>query len=201
MKQLYILTKNDLKKASLVLGNAFYDYPIFAYVLPDARERERTISTLMRFLLNCGLLHGEVVAPSKDLEGVSIWYKSDELDFPFRSLIRAGFFRLLFSVQTASLKRFSFLGTVKEQSRKSLMKEPYIFLDMIGVDPARQSNGHGGLMIEHGLQRCDRERLPCYLETCDERNIGYYRQYGFEETHEYTFDTLTSFCMVRKTCR
>jgi len=32
------------------------------------------------------------------------------------------------------------------------------------------------------LERCDAEGLPAYLEATKEKNVGFYRQHGFEVT-------------------
>ncbi len=57
---------------------------------------------------------------------------------------------------------------------------PHWYLPLIGVDPARQGEGHGDAPMIHALARCDRDHAPAYLESSNPRNIPFYRRHGFE---------------------
>jgi GNAT superfamily N-acetyltransferase len=57
---------------------------------------------------------------------------------------------------------------------------PHWYLPLIGVDPACQGKGHGSALMAYALERCDRNRLPAYLESTNPRNIPMYRRFGFE---------------------
>ena len=50
-------------------------------------------------------------------------------------------------------------------------KEPHWYLPLIGVDPAHQSKGHGDALMRCALERCDRDKVPAYLEFTNPRNI------------------------------
>jgi GNAT superfamily N-acetyltransferase len=58
--------------------------------------------------------------------------------------------------------------------------EPHWFLPLMGVDPLWQGAGIGSALLQHALDRCDRERKPAYLESTNPRNIPFYRRFGFE---------------------
>ena len=58
--------------------------------------------------------------------------------------------------------------------------EPHWYLPLIGVDPSHFGEGHGDALMSHALARCDRERVPAYLESSNPRNISFYRRHGFE---------------------
>ena len=68
---------------------------------------------------------------------------------------------------------------------------------MLGVDPQLQNKGYGRLLIEAKLEELDREHAHCYLETSDERNIGYYQRYGFELIHHHCAETVPVYCLLR----
>jgi len=59
-------------------------------------------------------------------------------------------------------------------------KEPHWYLPLIGVDPAHQGKGLGAALLKHALERCDRDRVPAYLESTNPRNITLYKRHGFE---------------------
>jgi ribosomal protein S18 acetylase RimI-like enzyme len=58
--------------------------------------------------------------------------------------------------------------------------EPHWYLPLIGVDPARQSQGHGSALMRHALAACDRDGRPAYLESTNPRNLPLYERHGFE---------------------
>ena len=58
--------------------------------------------------------------------------------------------------------------------------EPHWYLPLIGVDPAHQSKGHGDALMRYALERCDRDKVPAYLESTNPRNISLYQRHGFK---------------------
>src|SRR5262245_13620749 len=58
-------------------------------------------------------------------------------------------------------------------------KGSYWFLPLVGVDPARQRQGHGTALMAHALAECDREHLPAYLESTNPRYFTLYERHGF----------------------
>jgi GNAT superfamily N-acetyltransferase len=69
---------------------------------------------------------------------------------------------------------------VFEQMGRYHPQEPCWYLPLIGVDPVRQGRGHGAALLRYALERCDRERLPAYLESSNPRNVPLYERHGFE---------------------
>jgi len=62
--------------------------------------------------------------------------------------------------------------------------EPHWYLPLIAVDPMHQGRGHGDALMAFALERCDRDRVPAYLESSNPRNISLYRRHGFEPLGE-----------------
>ena len=58
--------------------------------------------------------------------------------------------------------------------------EPHWYLGMLGVAPGEQGRGHGSALLRAGLERCDRDGLPAYLESGEPRNRALYERHGFE---------------------
>mgnify|MGYP000900315447 CR=1 FL=1 len=61
-------------------------------------------------------------------------------------------------------------------------QEPHWYLALLGVDPAFQRQGTGSVLLEFGLQACDAEGLPAYLEATSEDNARLYARHGFKTT-------------------
>jgi GNAT superfamily N-acetyltransferase len=58
--------------------------------------------------------------------------------------------------------------------------EPHWYLPLIGTDPIHQGKGYGSALLAHALRRCDRDRLPAYLESSSPANIPIYERHGFK---------------------
>jgi ribosomal protein S18 acetylase RimI-like enzyme len=58
------------------------------------------------------------------------------------------------------------------------------YLETLGTDPEHQGKGVGSALLQPGLDRCDDEGLPAYLESSKESNLAFYARHGFEVTRE-----------------
>ena len=58
--------------------------------------------------------------------------------------------------------------------------EPHWYLFAIGVDPLRQGEGLGSILLEHALPKCDADGKLAYLESSNPRNVPFYQRHGFE---------------------
>ena len=197
-KKLYSLQDSDLSKAASTLAKAFNAYPVFEYIIPDASRRNRNLKYIFRFLLGLGRLHGEVIAPSSKLEGISIWVPSFSPHSSRLDALRAGLLNLFLHIDTKTIGRLMEIGTIKRKRRDELLGEPYYLCDLIGVDPLQQRQGIGRIMVETKLIEFDKEKIPCYLETSNLENVFYYRRFGFSPLHQYKIAEVDVFCLWRK---
>jgi GNAT superfamily N-acetyltransferase len=60
----------------------------------------------------------------------------------------------------------------------------HLYLAVLGVEPGRQGQGVGSAVLRPGLELCDREGLPAYLETSRESSVLFYRRHGFRMIDE-----------------
>ena len=77
-------------------------------------------------------------------------------------------------------ERLEVLGQVGALMGQFHPQEPHWYLSMIGVDPSRQGQGLGSALLKAGLQRCDADGLPAYLESSSPKNVPLYERHGFE---------------------
>jgi ribosomal protein S18 acetylase RimI-like enzyme len=56
------------------------------------------------------------------------------------------------------------------------------YLSELGVRPESQGRGLGSRLMFEMLARCDRERVPAYLESSTERSRALYERHGFQTT-------------------
>lgn len=69
---------------------------------------------------------------------------------------------------------------VLEQMDAFHPSEPHWYLPLMGVDPLWQGRGCGAALLQHTLNRCDRDQMLAYLESSNPRNISLYGRHGFE---------------------
>jgi ribosomal protein S18 acetylase RimI-like enzyme len=198
VKDLYRLGLKDIKKASEVLGRAFFNDPDTMKILPDDDARKDKLKHFFRCFIKFGLLYGEVYAPSPNLEGISIWVHSSTKDITFRRSLRSGFMGLIFKVNGKALNVFGSYGKQMDEATKTVIDEEHWFLFIIGVDPKHQRSGYGKKMIEPMLKRIDDEKLPVMLDTNKQVNIGYYEKFGFDVVKTYRVLENDHWGMVRK---
>jgi hypothetical protein len=195
---LYPINKNDIRTAAQVLGKSFIDYPIFAYILPNRLWREKKIAFLFIFLIKLGLLHGEVLAPSSNIEGVLIWINSLSPQPSKLRILWKCIIPLVFKVGPFSTYRFIKVGIYKEKMRKEILQCSYFLLDTIGINPIYQNQGYARRMIESKLKDCDNLSSPCYLETSDQLNIAFYEKFHFHLCHTYQLFSINVYCLLRE---
>jgi ribosomal protein S18 acetylase RimI-like enzyme len=97
----------------------------------------------------------------------------------------------------SKMSNFSdFLDSVHQR----LVPYRHWFLQTIGVDPKFQGKGFGSKLLRPILTRLDKENLPCYLETIDEKNVPIYENYGFKiiEKSDIPETEFTNWAMLRK---
>jgi ribosomal protein S18 acetylase RimI-like enzyme len=58
-------------------------------------------------------------------------------------------------------------------------RDPFWYLDHIGVAAEHRGTGLGAALIRHGLDFADRDEAPAFLETARPGNVSYYERRGF----------------------
>ncbi|MGQ9780270.1 MAG: GNAT family N-acetyltransferase [Bacillota bacterium] len=61
---------------------------------------------------------------------------------------------------------------------------PHWYLLVIGVADRYRGRGYAGRLLRPVFEHLDRQGLPCYLETHNPANLGFYEHYGFKVIEE-----------------
>ncbi len=166
------LSLKEHRKAGMIIGAAFADDPVNAWVFGNERGIAAYFSLIARKLyLRDGFGHS-----TGDL-GATLW-------LPPR-VHKA--FSILASLDIgATITWNSGLGAllrgmhVDEGFHAHHPKEPHFYLYAIGVRPEAQGKGLGGMLMRAGLERVDEAGAAAYLESTKESNVPLYRRFGFE---------------------
>ncbi len=172
-----LLGRNEVAAASVALGRAFFDDPYYRYVFPVESQRTPPLERTLRVMVGLAMPGGHVYTTPGEPVAVAAFVPPER---------RIG----LRHVIGPALRHGPALGlSVARQLLWTLAeleawhpKEKHWHLLVLGVDPAHQGKGIPAALMADVLARVDRERLPIYLETMRERNVGYYNKFGFRET-------------------
>lgn len=177
-------TKADVRELSRTLGRAFHDDPVMMWMLPDAASREKGLPQLFAAVTRHHHLAGggvEVARKGKTIGAASLWdppgrWKHSRLEelMAMPGLIRA------FGSRLAAGR------DVAETMKRTHPEEPHWYLAVIGSDPTVRGGGFGQALMRSGLDRCDAEHAPAYLESSRPDNVPYYQRFDFDVTGEIT---------------
>jgi ribosomal protein S18 acetylase RimI-like enzyme len=174
------LTVEQIPQMAAVLARAFQDDPLQHYLFPAAAERARLMPALFRVALHHGLRAGEVWTTAGATLGLAAWEPLGWAEITHDQVEQADPNELPSAIGTAAFERLtSFVAYLGALHRRDVPGRHW-YLSCLGVDPARQSQGLGGSLLQPILARAAAEGVPCYLETAQPRAVPFYRKHGFE---------------------
>lgn len=160
----------DLPGLSQALAAAFFDDPVFCWAIPDAERRREIQLAFFATVTEAYLPHDELYA-TEDLVAGAVWAPPGAEDDGDQLMGALG--EVLGEYAPRAFQAFELM---EEQHPD----DPHHYLFFLGTRPEWQSRGIGSALMRPVLERCDRERIPAYLEATSERNRGLYLRHGFE---------------------
>jgi ribosomal protein S18 acetylase RimI-like enzyme len=176
------LDRSDLDAIAAILARAFVEEPVLGFLLGHERERERQLifTALCRDVLGAGVIDGMRV--DGRLASAAVWMAPGAHPVPLRRELRMvpAWLRLV------TLHPRSVPGLLRASPALDRLhpKEPHWFLFMIGTEPPQQQGGLGTALLEHGLRRAAEDGVPVHLDTGIQRNVKWFRRFGFEVADE-----------------
>ena len=177
------LKKEQIKAASIVCARAFKDDPWTSYIFSGDDKWENKMRYMLEFYLRLEMRLGEVYTVSPKLEGVAGWLPSDR-KIGLINLLRSGFHIYSIRYGFRALIRDGKIDSFCQRIRDKYAPKKHLYLALLAVDPKYQGNGYGGALLKPMLERLDKEKLPCWLDTSGEKNISFYKHFGFIIMHQ-----------------
>jgi len=173
------LSAPHTRRAGEMLARAFFDDPLWVYILADAATRRRVLPAFFTATAEYGRLHGRVdTTPSTD--GAAIWIPPASGSEQAAGTEAAEYGPVEEQFDRAAAARFTLMVEHYQALRARVIPRPHWYLACLGVEPARQRRGVGGSLLEPVLQLADCAGVPCYLETENAANLHFYRRQRFE---------------------
>jgi len=174
------LTKEQIGQAGEMLTRAFFDDPKLTHLIPEIAAKKELSRYLFEFELQYGMNYGDVYTTSPAVEGVAVWLPSAKSEVTFWRAFRSGGMVLQKHLGKQIMDRLMSFSTEIDVLHKKHVPFPHYYLFFIGVDPVYQKKRVASRLITPMLSWLDIQKLPCYLNTQNEKNIGLYEHYGFE---------------------
>jgi ribosomal protein S18 acetylase RimI-like enzyme len=183
-REVSLLDRGEIREAAGVLGRAFRDDPMVEAILRDVApdKRVKRLSVLFAADLKVCVRSGlpfHVTDRSKIAcaaivhpPGAYPLPVSAQIGIILKAVIRNGFYGFG--------RWLTYLGRIEERHPK----DKHYYLEFIGVDPMQQGKGFGSCVLSDLSRRADEDKVGCYLETSNVRNVPLYERFGFETVAE-----------------
>jgi len=171
--QIRKMTVDDCPAIARVQARAFFDDPLQVWALPDPSTRlsilERVFELLSRY---SSVPRGESYTDAT-LSCAAFWVPPGPFEIDREAAVAMAPMLDLLGDANARFR------AAEDTMRENRPSELHFYLQGLGTDPPRQGVGLGSAVLQPVLARCDAERLPAYLESTKERNVGFYEGHGF----------------------
>ena len=184
--QLVPLSPQKIAEASSSLAAAFFDDPTSRFLLPREQSRDRWLRRIHEASLHYVLPEGHVhTIDGDEVSGVIGVVPPGRYPLPGARFLRH-LVPIILRLPTGGFPLGRAVRALQAQGMidRLHVKEPHWYVAVLGVLPERQGEGLGRALLDPALSRADRDRLPTYLETSNERNLTFYGRFGFEVMQE-----------------
>ena len=166
----------DRATLGAALANAFGEDPLFRWIAGPKAPLEARMRIMFDAMLKLTLHKPDhMVFVAEDGSGGAIWQPVGKWKLQTGDLVRA---------MPAMMRAFRARSPAMIGALSAIEKvhpaEPHYFLEVLGTRQNQQSKGIGSSVINLGLDRCDEEGVPAYLESSNPQNIPFYARHGFE---------------------
>jgi ribosomal protein S18 acetylase RimI-like enzyme len=186
-------SSTEVDTLSAVLAEAFEDDPVFGWLLPNQASRRRRLEGFFQLELRHVVLPTGRVWTTDGSAGASLEVPPGQWRMPVRTQLAQGpAFTRVFGTRIGHA-----LALITKMEHRHL-REPHYYIPYIGVVPEAQGQGLGTSLLEPTLERCDRERVPAYLEATNERNAALYARLGFEHLGEFALGSCPPLWAMRR---
>ena len=171
--------EGDRELVVRLLDEAFQGDPVSGWVFPGDEYRRATHHRLMAAFTGIVLDEGWIDV-TEDGSACALWLSVPAAEHDAEEgAADDGAARLRAAVDPGN-ERIELIARLTSEIHPAGRAHEYLW--MIGVTPERQGEGIGSALVQHVLDRCDREGLPAYLEASSARSRALYERLGFQLT-------------------
>ena len=176
-------TPVDVPAVASVLARAFHDDPVFTWSIPDPHRRRARLPAVFTAFAELYLPHEETyLTGDGDGAGAALWAPAHVDPFDGEPGERFGR-QVAGLLDEEETQRFLTVGQLFGEHHPA---QPWMYLQLIGVEPDHQRRGLGSRLLAPVLARCDATGTPAYLEAGTVDNRRLYQRHGFTTVGELT---------------
>lgn len=174
------LGSGDVAAVSRTMARAFFDDPVVGHwcLADEAKRMARLERMFALWLHRLYLLHNQCYT-DEGLRGGAFWLPAGTWKLGVVAQLRL--ITHTARVTGGATPRIVRALTALEAKHPH---EPHHYLQFLGVEPDDQNQGLGSALLRPVLERCERDRVPAYLEATCERNVALYERHGFAIVEE-----------------
>tara|TARA_R110000823_G_scaffold198080_3_gene329118 strand:- start:2276 stop:2875 length:600 start_codon:yes stop_codon:yes gene_type:complete len=165
---------SDLQTLVATLSDSFKYDPVLNWVIPRRQIYPDFFKLLIREVyLPRGIIHVEERG-----RAAALWLPPAQRH---EMAPRLGLLRLALHLLAHEGPRP--LWRIRAQGRvysRHLPLEPHYYLQFIGCRESAQGRGIGAALLKRGVQVCDEQGMPAYLESSNSINVPLYERHGFD---------------------
>jgi len=176
------LAAADVPRISTALARAFEDDPVMSWIFPRDSERLTRLEKAFALYLRKIWLPNDECYGHDRLFGAALWLPPGKWHLGVAQQIRL--MPSMIKVNGRNLPRLMRVLNLIEG--KHPKEPPSYYLAVLGIEPEFQGKGFGGALMKPVLGRCDRDRVPAYLESSKPQNVPFYERHGFKVVEEIT---------------
>jgi ribosomal protein S18 acetylase RimI-like enzyme len=170
---------DDLDDAVEIMTQAFFDDPLWTYLIQDKRRRRKLLPEFFRRFLRRGIESEEVYGAGRPLQGVAVWvmahHGGEWISRPSEEVYLELLLDPMFTSSSSARSLFSTLDKLQMRYAPG----PHMYLSSIGVAAEARGRGVASLLIRPFLAMADVRSLPIYTETVKASNIPLYEHFHF----------------------
>ena len=177
----YRLTDKDIKIASEVYARAYSKTTLYAKALENTKESFLFLNKYFEIAIRYGLKYGFAYAPSKQLEGISIWLPHEKADMTMWRIIRSGGLTNTIKLMKIDRSFFASMEGFKQLDKdraRNMAGKQYLDLMCLAVDPEYQRKGFAGRLLKAMFEKTDSYGFSTYVNA-DIDSVDFYKKNGF----------------------
>ena len=177
----HVALRQDFAPLARVMARAFVGDPVFTWMLPTSRARQRRLPLFFSNVLRHEAPRVHII----DVAWANGRIVGGAILFPPPGRYIPSLTRQLVAVPgyaVALRGRLGLGGTYVGSALRVHPREPHWYLQYVGVEPELQGHGVGTELVSFRVHSCDADGTAAYLESSNPANLALYMRLGFQPT-------------------